>query len=271
MRDMVQQNCASLMCGKEYAAEEVAEAARSGRLLSMELELSRACNLHCIYCYAEAGLSAPDELTLEEILDAVKQGHELGARKIVVLGGGEPLLYPNLNAVLGRLEADVYLGDQRGQGGLVGEVHTALDGQQGHRAVERAGVDMLHLDIMDGHFVPNLTYGPKLVKSVRGITDLPLDVHLMIDNPQVFIERFATAGADNITVHSEVTTPIPQLFEIVKSFDISFGVSIKPDTKLDTIADYLDMIDILLVMTVHPGFGGQEFIESTIPTIAEAS
>lgn len=103
MRDMVQQNCASLMCGKEYAAEEVAEAARSGRLLSMELELSRACNLHCIYCYAEAGLSAPDELTLEEILDAVKQGHELGARKIVVLGGGEPLLYPNLNAVLDRI------------------------------------------------------------------------------------------------------------------------------------------------------------------------
>ncbi len=137
--------------------------------------------------------------------------------------------------------------------------------------IEKAGADMIHIDIMDGHFVPNLTYGPKLVKSVRGITDLPLDVHLMIDNPQVFIERFATAGADNITVHSEVTTPIPQLFEIVKSFDVPFGVSIKPDTKLDAIADYLDMIDILLVMTVYPGFGGQEFIESTIPTIAEAS
>lgn len=139
------------------------------------------------------------------------------------------------------------------------------------KRIEKAGSDMIHVDIMDGHFVPNLTYGPKLVKSVRGVTDLPLDVHLMIDNPQVFIERFATAGADNITVHSEVTTPIPQLFEIVKSFDISFGVSIKPDTKLDAIADYLDMIDILLIMTVYPGFGGQEFIESTIPTIAEAS
>ena len=139
------------------------------------------------------------------------------------------------------------------------------------KRIEKAGAGMIHIDIMDGHFVPNLTYGPKLVKSVRGITDLPLDVHLMIDNPQVFIERFATAGGDNITVHSEVTTPIPQLFEIVKSFDISFGVSIKPDTKLDAIADYLDMIDILLIMTVYPGFGGQEFIESTIPTIAEAS
>jgi ribulose-phosphate 3-epimerase len=139
------------------------------------------------------------------------------------------------------------------------------------KRIEKAGADMIHIDIMDGHFVPNLTYGPKLVKSVRGITDLPLDVHLMLDNPQVFIERFATAGADNITVHSEVTTPIPQLFEIVKSLNISFGVSIKPDTKLDAIADYLDLIDVLLVMTVYPGFGGQEFIESTVPTIAEAS
>ena len=139
------------------------------------------------------------------------------------------------------------------------------------KRIEKAGADMIHIDIMDGHFVPNLTYGPKLVKSVRGITELPLDVHLMLDNPQVFIERFATAGADNITVHSEVTTPIPQLFEIVKSFNISFGVSIKPDTKLDAVADYLDMIDILLIMTVYPGFGGQKFIESVVPTIAEAS
>jgi len=137
-------------------------------------------------------------------------------------------------------------------------------------AIERAGADMIHVDIMDGHFVPNLTYGPKLVKAVRDISKLPLDVHLMIENPQVFIDRFAAAGADNITIHSEVTVPIPQLHEIVKKFDISFGVSVKPDTPLDTIADYMELIDILLIMTVHPGFGGQDFIESTAPKIAEA-
>ncbi len=139
------------------------------------------------------------------------------------------------------------------------------------KRIEDAGADMIHIDIMDGHFVPNLTYGPALVKTLDGITDLPLDVHLMIDNPQVFIERFAKAGADNITVHVEVTAPIPQLLELVKSFDKSFGVSIKPDTKLDAITDYLDMIDLLLIMTVYPGFGGQAFIESVVPTIALAS
>ncbi len=139
------------------------------------------------------------------------------------------------------------------------------------KRIEGAGADMIHIDIMDGHFVPNLTYGPALVKTIKGITDLPLDVHLMIDNPQVFIERFAKAGADNITVHAEVTAPIPQLLELDKSFDKSFGVSIKPDTKLDAITDSLDMIDILLIMTVYPGFGGQPFMESVVSTIALAS
>ena len=139
------------------------------------------------------------------------------------------------------------------------------------KRIEDAGADMIHIDIMDGHFVPNLTYGPGLVKAIDKITDLPLDVHLMIDNPQVFIERFAKAGADNITVHAEVTAPIPQLLELVKSFDKSFGVSIKPDTKLAAITDYLDLIDILLIMTVYPGFPAQKFIESTVPTIAEAA
>jgi len=139
------------------------------------------------------------------------------------------------------------------------------------RAIENAGADMIHVDIMDGHFVPNLTYGPKIVKAIKSITGLPLDVHLMLDNPQVFIDPFAEAGADNITVHSEVTVPIPQLHEIVKKHSISFGVSIKPDTRLDTIADYLDLIEILLIMTVHPGFGGQSFMESTVPKIAEAA
>jgi ribulose-phosphate 3-epimerase len=138
-------------------------------------------------------------------------------------------------------------------------------------AVEKAGADWLHVDIMDGHFVPNLTYGPKLVKSVRGITRLPLDVHLMLDNPQSFIEKFATAGADNITVHSETTVPVPQLFEIVKSCGKSFGLSIKPDTTLESVAEFLDFVDVLLLMTVYPGFGGQEYLERVTPKISEAA
>ncbi len=139
------------------------------------------------------------------------------------------------------------------------------------RAIEKAGADLIHIDIMDGHFVPNLTYGPSLVKALRTITDLPLDVHLMIDNPQVYIEHFAKAGADNITVHAEASAPIPRLHEIVKSLGVEFGVSIKPDSSLDLITDYLDLLDMLLIMTVYPGFGGQEFIVSTIPTIREAA
>ena len=136
--------------------------------------------------------------------------------------------------------------------------------------IEAAGPDWLHVDIMDGHFVPNLTYGPKLVKAVKKITKLPLDVHLMLDNPQSFIERFADSGADNITVHAEVSTPLANLHELVKKHNIMFGVSVKPDSSLDLISDAWDYIDILLIMTVYPGFGGQTFIDSVVPKIAEA-
>jgi ribulose-phosphate 3-epimerase len=139
------------------------------------------------------------------------------------------------------------------------------------KSIEKAGADWLHVDIMDGHFVPNLTFGPKLVRELRKITALPLDVHLMIDNPQDFIEKFAAAGADNITVHSEVKAPISQLMKMVKGFGKSFGISIKPDTPLETIQGHLGIIDILLIMTVHPGFGGQKFIESVVPKIALAA
>jgi ribulose-phosphate 3-epimerase len=137
-------------------------------------------------------------------------------------------------------------------------------------AIESAGADWIHVDIMDGHFVPNLSYGPKIVTALRKATGLFLDVHLMISNPQSFIERFANAGADNITVHCEVTTPVPQLFDIVKSFGKTFGVSVKPETSLEAIEDYMDLLDVLLIMTVNPGFGGQEFIEDVIPKIALA-
>jgi ribulose-phosphate 3-epimerase len=139
------------------------------------------------------------------------------------------------------------------------------------KAIEKAGADLIHIDIMDGHFVPNLTFGPDLVRAVRKITDLYLDVHLMIESPQVYIERFAEAGANNITVHAEVTAPIPQLHEITKSFGADFGVSIKPDGSMELVEDYLDLMDMFLIMTVFPGFGGQEFIESTVPTIKEAA
>jgi len=139
------------------------------------------------------------------------------------------------------------------------------------RAIEKAGPDWLHVDIMDGHFVPNLTYGPKLVKALKKATKLPLDVHLMLDNPLSFIEKFADAGADNITVHAEVSAPLPQLFELVKKHDIMFGVSVKPDSSLEMVSDIWENIDILLIMTVYPGFGGQTFIESVVPKIAEAA
>ena len=139
------------------------------------------------------------------------------------------------------------------------------------KSIENAGANWLHVDIMDGHFVPNLTFGPKFVRALRQITTLPLDVHLMIDNPLDFIEKFAMAGADNITVHSEVKAPIPQLMTMVRGFGKSFGISIKPDTPLEKIEGHLGIIDILLIMTVHPGFGGQKFIESVVPKIAHAA
>jgi ribulose-phosphate 3-epimerase len=140
------------------------------------------------------------------------------------------------------------------------------------KAVENAGADWIHVDVMDGHFVPNITIGVPVVKSLRSVTKLPLDVHLMIENPEKYIEPFAKAGADIITFHYEAVKPenIKTIVDNIKAFGIKAGMSIKPKTNADEILEYLPQLDMLLVMTVEPGFGGQKFMQDCaekIPTI----
>jgi ribulose-phosphate 3-epimerase len=136
-------------------------------------------------------------------------------------------------------------------------------------ALSQAGADLIHLDIMDGHFVPNLTFGPMVVKSLRGFTKLPFDVHLMVENPQDMISWFAKAGADIITIHAESTKHLDKLLAEIKSYGIKAGVSLNPSTP-ETVLEYvLDKIDIILVMSVNPGFGGQSFISSSVEKIAK--
>ncbi len=128
--------------------------------------------------------------------------------------------------------------------------------------VENAGADWIHVDVMDGHFVPNITIGVPVVKSIKKITRVPLDVHLMIENPFNFIPQFIDAGADVVTVHYEACAEIlAEVIEYVKIRGVKVGVSIKPNTPANVLNDYLDKIDLALVMTVEPGFGGQSFIE----------
>ena len=140
------------------------------------------------------------------------------------------------------------------------------------KAVEKAGADWIHVDVMDGHFVPNITIGVPVVKSLRNVTKLPLDVHLMIENPEKYIEPFANAGSDIITFHYEAVKPenISEVINAIKSFGIKAGMSIKPKTDVNEILKYLPQLDMLLVMTVEPGFGGQKFMQDCaekIPTI----
>lgn len=129
------------------------------------------------------------------------------------------------------------------------------------KRVEDAGADWIHVDVMDGHFVPNITIGVPVVKSIKKVTNLPLDVHLMIENPEKYIEPFAKAGADILTFHYEAVKDIQLIVDLIKSFGIKAGMSIKPKTSPDEILKYLEILDLFLVMTVEPGFGGQSFME----------
>ena len=135
------------------------------------------------------------------------------------------------------------------------------------KAIEAAGADYVHIDVMDGHFVPNLTIGPLVVKAIRPITKLTFDVHLMIEPVDPYIEEFAKAGSDIITVHAEATKHLHRTVQLIKSFGKKAGVSIVPTTPPEVLDYILEEIDLVLVMTVNPGFGGQSFIESQLRKI----
>ena len=137
------------------------------------------------------------------------------------------------------------------------------------RLIEEAGADMLHLDIMDGHFVPSISFGPGVVNSIKGITKLPLDVHLMIENPEKFISVFAEAGAKIITVHPETCINLRKEIGAIKKQGLQVGVALNPQTSVDSLLDHLNQIDMALLMTVEPGYGGQKFISSVLPKIAQ--
>lgn len=131
-------------------------------------------------------------------------------------------------------------------------------------AVARAGADVIHLDVMDGHFVPNLTFGPPIIKAVRKICDLPFDVHLMIENPDKYLEAYADAGADWITVHVETCTHLHRTIHRIKELGKKAGAVLNPATPLSTLDYILEDVDLVMLMSVNPGFGGQSFIPSTL-------
>lgn len=136
------------------------------------------------------------------------------------------------------------------------------------QAVEKAGADWIHVDVMDGHFVPNITIGPLVVKALRKVTDLPLDVHLMIENPDQYIPDFAKAGADYIAVHAEACTHLNRTLNLIKEHGKKTGVVLNPATPLAVLEEIITLVDMVVLMTVNPGFGGQKYIENSEEKIA---
>ncbi len=135
------------------------------------------------------------------------------------------------------------------------------------KEVEKAGAQLIHIDVMDGHFVPNISFGSIVLDAIRPLTDLPLDVHLMIENPDQYIEQFAKAGADYITVHVEACRHLHRTIQLIRSLGVKPGVVLNPHTPIESIQHILEDIDMVLFMTVNPGFGGQQFIQAVVPKI----
>ena len=142
--------------------------------------------------------------------------------------------------------------------------------EQECKSLEKCGADWIHCDVMDGNFVPNLTFGMPVIKSIRKCVVLPLDVHLMIDRPERYVAQFAEAGANLITIHAEATDNVADCLKLIRSCGKKAGISVKPNTPVEVLEQYRGLFDMILIMSVEPGFGGQSFIESSVEKIRRA-
>ena len=135
--------------------------------------------------------------------------------------------------------------------------------------VSEEGADLIHLDVMDGHFVPNLSFGADIIKGIRGFSNLPFDVHLMIENPEHYVDAYLEAGANFITVHPEATPHIHSVLQKIHKAGVKTGIALNPGTPIEALENVIDIIDLIIVMTVNPGFGGQSFLSSQLPKISK--